>query len=419
MDIVNCLPIPLQRNVLVRLTMVDLLGDIYLDKLMMKHSWFPSHNMLIYCMKNNMVSTLKILIQTKPNIDIPKYYFLKTIGYAILNENFNALHVFLRCFIEKMCLYQSEIWDVCDNIRNNKFVTKYTPKRIQRDWILDYGYPFYKDNLQVFYEMMISVMCEHGKIDDIMWKRLDISVLSPRKAINNGVFKRLLKHEILDKFIIDKVESKSIFNYVPDELMKSLLRLRLPLSEHLLYTYISILNVREIKIETLQHMNEMGLLKSFICYPNLLMYLFEHASNEIFMFLGNFACDYGFSQVIKQIIVSRDMELWKYVHTKYPTMLFDDITIELSDVYTIPNSTDNKPSENAKFVVDFLNIHKVIVDADADDWLMLAIDADDKDTAMKLLRYPISATDLLRPLEYSQTLGRKFIEDIIISKIKL
>lgn len=414
MDIVNQLPIPLQRNVLARITLVDLLGDMYLDNYMIKHRWFCPREVICYCMEKNLIQTLKVFLNHKHHdFDISEYHFMKCIGHAIMNEHFEALYIFLNIFTDKVFSYQSEIWNTCDKIKKNEYVMRCKPKNTQKDWL---KVTFFEAKLQVFYEMMIRFMHQHDRLNEVMWDRLDISVLSPREDTKIGVFQRLLKARMLDTYLLSN-QLVEKFYFVPIELIDTLLRLNLSIANKMIDQYIYNVNIENLDLNTLKRLQDLGFMEEFVCHPLLLKNLFDKASVEVFTFLGNYASNYGFSLIIDEIILSRNMDLWRYVHTKFPKYLFDDVTVDLHDVYTIPTDTDCIPSENAPFIIEFFNIHKIIVNADIDQWLMLAIDADDSVMAAQLLTYPISKDDLVRPFKYTQRLGRTCIEQMIMSKI--
>ena len=416
MDIVNILPIPLQRNALAKLTLVALLGDLHLDKYMIKHSWFCPRQILCYCMATNRIQTLKVLLNHKDyNFDISEYHFLKSVGHAIMHGHFDALYIYLRHFIQETSMYQSKIWRVCEKIGKYSYYTRYKPKKHLLRSMYD------NDNLrvklEVFYEMMIRVMQQHDKLNEFMWEKLDVLVLSPIANTTSGIFQRLLRARMLDTFLTINVKLNDKFYFVPIELIDTLLRLNLPITNRMIERCLYE-NAEHMNLETLEELQNLGYLSNFECEPIVLSNLLRKAPTELFIFLGNYASTYTFSLLNRDIIMSRNIELWKYIHEKFPKKLFDDVTIDLHDVYTIPNDTDKISSPNAPFIIEFLNTHKIIVNANLHEWLMLAIDANDVTMATQLLQYLISKDDVLRPLNYSKRLGRKCIEQIIISKFE-
>ena len=328
MDIVNKLPIPLQRNILARLTLVDLLGDIYLDKYMIKHKWFCPRQILCYCMEKNQIQTLKVLLNHKDyKFDISEYHFMKSVGHTIIHEHFEALYIFLCFFIDKTCMYQSKIWEICEKIRINKYNTRY-PKNIPNRHLLKsiYDNSYLREKLGVFYEIMIQIMQKHNRLDEFMWHKLDIVVLSPPIDHKTGIFQRLLRAQMLDTFLTINVKHNDKFYFVPSELIDSFLRLNLPITSEMIHRYIYNENIEHINLDKLELLQNLGYMSKFVCYPLLLQNLFEKASIEIFTFLGNYASDYTFNLIIEDIILSRNMELWKYIHNKFPKYLFDDVT---------------------------------------------------------------------------------------------
>jgi hypothetical protein len=409
MDIVNNLPIYTQRNILAQLTLPFLISDPYLANYVIKENWFPKSHLLIYCMEKNLVTIVKLLFyHTKQkNISISAYHFIKTIGHAILYGHFEALYIFMNFFLEETCMYQKEIWEICEKIKNNKYVTKHTPKCLRHDLRGT------QRKLQTFYELLIKVLYQNTKMKNFMWNKLDIYILTyPNKCI----FERLLKRHLLDPFICIHTDKESYFYYVPDELIQTLLRLHIPVHHQYLKRYIT---YEDIRIETLHTLHELGYMKEFR-YPSYsLQSLLDTASPEIFMFLANFA---GFSEdlyISKRHISTKNIKFLKYIHNKFTKNDFNHIKIDLQDIYIIPSgacNTYDTPSQDASFVIEFLHAHKIVVNAGLDHWLMLAINANDTTMVTQLLGYVVSYRVLQQPLMYSQRLGRKHIEEMILAK---
>ena len=407
MSLMENLPIPIQRHIIANFCLDGILGvDIYLDKYIIKHKWFYPRQVLLLCMERNFVTTLKILVKNhKPEeFKMLEKYILKTIGYAICREYFDALYTFMNFFIVEMCIHQSEIWELCEKIKRNTFVKRFKQKDTN-----------HAAKLQVFYEMFIRLMFQHDKLQNFMWEKIDISVLCPRVKTNNRVFERLLNSKLLDQYIQTTLNTSKYIHHVPNELIDTMLRINIPISKYIVNMYLNIENIKSVDIRLLQRLQEVGYMFDFICSPSLLDFSFNNLSIELFMFLGHYGCDYGYSLIIDKLVKSGNMELWKFIDKKYPKHVFDGFMMDLNEVYSPSN--DGIPFQHAKYMLEFFNVHKIVVNADVDEFLMLAIDANDKDKVDKLLKYPISQEDIVGTLKYSVMLDRKEISDIIYSKI--
>lgn len=407
MSLIENLPIPIQRHIIANFCLDGILGkDLYLDKYIIKHKWFYPRQVLLLCMERNFVTTLKILVKNhKPeDFKMLEKYILKTIGYAICREYFDALYTFMNFFIVEMCLYQSEIWELCEKIKRNTFVKRF---KDNNDSV--------EGKLQVFYEMFIRLMFEHNKLQEFMWDKMDIYVLCPRVRTNNRVFERLLNSKLLDHYIQTTLNTDKYIYYVPNELIDTMLRVNIPISKNILYQYLSIENIRSVDISLLQRLQGLGYMSEFICSPSLLDFAFHNLSIELFKILGDYGCNYGYSLIIDKLVKSGNMELWKFIDKKYPKYVFDGFMMDLHEVYS--PSKDGIPFEHAKYMLEFFNVHKIIVNADVDEFLMLAIDADDKDKVEKLLKYPISQDDIIKTYKYSVMLNRQEMSNIIYSKM--
>ena len=371
-------------------------GDCALDAHIIRNNFYPSSNILHFCIHRNLASTAKVLFhihREQYGVNISSLYpgdtaFVCHILHGIKRGSFKALASYIDYFIDNMDRMQIKILDKVFNVVN---------KLYDKD-----NYASAINKLQIFYDIFIRCMHKHNK--SIEWKEVSFYYLACNmvNSDKSNILNKLIVEDMVDDLILleyderltTRVQSNISISHINIEIMKVLLRHDAPVSKHMLISVVQTCPDCEELVDVLMKVEEKhGTSQdssplSYWGYWCPLSIVLKH--NNIAMF--KFLLDKYPNMILRNIdsvLQSKNMNALRHIDNSFPKQSFEQVCIMLKEVYPL-GSLGSECIDTTVELLTFLRAHKVQVTADADEWLRLSIDINDQNMAYEILQHKIS-----------------------------
>jgi hypothetical protein len=387
-----------------------LLGDKELDWYLVKNDLFSKDKILHYCIHLNLWSTSRILFYHMKNKQNALYpgakKFIEYIVYAIHSTAFQALSFYLDYFIVYVLQHQSEILDSCLKYVNRKSRKLSKENKQQR--------------LMMFYNVFIRCLSKHNHNHVIQWDNMAMYVFDC-DSNSTKLMDRLCEDGLVDEWLKLEYEDTSRFysTYpVTISLAKRLITLNINIRNNMLHTLLNTSLSHSECLEVLKAIQEKHGDKLFRSVINTKHVTKAISINDIELSRFILSCceqcykEWAIMDIIKDkniTAISNIRQILGNTHLNY-------VTLDLHRFYKPPTHSLQE-TDNIRTVVDFINDYKVVINADADAWLMLAIDMNDITMAIQVLEYSIPLHDLHYAFDFALAMRRTNICVHILSKM--